>query len=173
MARLSAREVSEKLRCEGDKVCYIDVRSMSEFAAGHVPGAKCVPLDQLEKDTSGIPKDRLVILGCLSGKRAERAAELLSTKGYTNILELEGGISAWQASGLPVDRDKKAPLPLIRQVLLTAGMIVLIGTLAGIWAHPAFLAIPVIMGAGLSFAGVTGRCGLAFCLEKMPWNRVV
>lgn len=170
MKNLTPNAVKEKLEQERDKVCFIDVRSEDEFRSGHVPGAICVPLDKIESGQTEIPRDRTVILSCQSGRRSARAKEVLIALGFHNVVEMEGGFSAWAGSGLPVNRLRKG-IPVMRQVLLTAGIFVFIGTMLGLSAHPGFFAIPAFMGAGLTFAGATGWCGLAFLLERMPWNR--
>jgi hypothetical protein len=73
--------------------------------------------------------------------------------------------------GLPVIRQRKV-IPVIRQVLLTAGALILLSSILGFVIDPRFFYIPAFIGAGLSFAGLTGWCGMAFLLERMPWNRV-
>ena len=171
MSKLTAKAVKEKIDQDREKVCFVDVRSEDEFRSGHVPGATCVPLDKIESGEASIPTDRLVVLGCQSGMRSARANALLRARGLTNLVEMEGGFSAWAASGYPVRRLRKA-IPVMRQVLLTAGTFVFVGTLLGLVVHPGFFAIPLFMGGGLMFAGITGWCGLAFLLERMPWNRV-
>lgn len=170
MSKLSPNIVKEKLGSENEKVCFVDVRSEDEFKSGHVPGATCVPLDRIEGGSAELPKDKLVILSCQSGKRSARAHELLKARGYENIAEMEGGFSAWAAHGLPVNRVRKA-IPVIRQVMITAGTLVFTGAVLGLTVNPAFFAIPLFVGAGLTFAGITGWCGMAFVLERMPWNR--
>ena len=170
MKNLSPNAVKEKLEFDKSSICFIDVRSEDEFRSGHVPGAICVPLDSIENSSAKIPADKLVILSCQSGKRSAKASELLRQRGYSNIVEMEGGYSAWSGSGLPVNRLRKS-IPIIRQVMITAGSLVFCGSLLGIFFHNAFFAIPVFVGAGLIFAGISGWCGLAFLLEKMPWNR--
>lgn len=170
MSKLSPSLVKEKLSAEGQKICFVDVRTEDEFKSGHVPGATCVPLDRIECGTAELPKDKLVILSCQSGKRSARARELLQAKGYENLVEMEGGFSAWAAHGLPVNRTRKA-IPVMRQVLLTAGLLVFAFALLGLAVNPAFLAVPIFVGGGLAFAGATGWCGLAYVLERMPWNR--
>lgn len=167
---MSPQAVKEKLEGEGGKVCFVDVRSEDEFRSGHVPGASCVPLDQIESGQATIPADKLVVLSCQSGRRSARARELLNARGFTNIVEMEGGFSAWAGSGLPVMRLRKV-IPVMRQVLLTAGALVFSGALLGLLVHPGFFGIPLFVGAGLMFAGATGWCGMAFLLERMPWNR--
>lgn len=169
MGKLDPKTVKEKL--EKEKVCFVDVRSKDEFQSGHVPGAQCLPLDQLEAGNVQLPKDQMVILSCQSGRRSARAKEVLSKMGYENLVELEGGFSAWQNAGLPVNRVRKT-IPVIRQVMITAGFLVATGVVLGASVHPNFLGLSLFVGAGLMFAGITGWCGMAFLLEKMPWNRV-
>lgn len=170
MEKLTPKQVQEKLSKEKDAVCLVDVRGLDEFRSGHVPGAVCVPLDQIESGTASIPRDKLVILSCQAGRRSAKAKEVLKTRGFGNLVEMEGGFSAWSATGLPVDRLRNT-IPVMRQVLITAGALVLTGSLLGIFVNQAFLTVPVFVGAGLTFAGITGWCGLAFLLERMPWNR--
>ncbi len=170
MSKLSPKAVKEKLSSEQEKVCFVDVRSEDEFKSGHVPGAICVPLDRIECGTAELPKNKLVILSCQSGKRSARAHELLKASGYDNLTEMEGGFSAWAAHGLPINRIRRA-IPVIRQVLITAGTMVFLGSVLGLTVNSAFFAIPIFVGAGLTFAGATGWCGLAYVLEQMPWNR--
>lgn len=170
MKNLSPIAVKEKLEKERDTVCFIDVRSEDEYRSGHVPGSMCMPLDKIENGQVSVPQDKLVVLSCQSGNRSAKAKALLRSRGFTNVIEMEGGYSAWAGSGLPVNRFSKS-IPVIRQVLITAGLFVLSGTILGLLVHPGFFAVPLFMGAGLTFAGTTGWCGMAFILERMPWNR--
>jgi hypothetical protein len=65
----------------------------------------------------------------------------------------------------------KFHLPLMRQVQLVAGLLVLIGTGLAYFVNPGFLGLTGFVGAGLTLAGSTGFCGMAELLAKMPWNR--
>lgn len=168
MKKLSPIEVKEMQ--EKESVCVVDVRSRDEFLSGHVPGASCFPLADIESGAAQLPTGQLIVLNCQAGARSARAREILNARGFTNVVELEGGFSAWASCGLPVSRVRKA-IPVMRQVMITAGTLVLSGTLLGIFAHSGFLALPLFVGAGLAFAGITGWCGMAFILERMPWNR--
>jgi hypothetical protein len=76
----------------------------------------------------------------------------------------------WRRARLPV-REGRKRLPVDRQVQLIAGGMVLTGIALGTLVNPWFLAISAFFGAGLTFAGATGTCGLALVLLKMPWNR--
>jgi rhodanese-related sulfurtransferase len=85
----------------------IDVREPGEYGAGHILGAKNVPLSRVDTggaDTAGKRKDRPVILYCDSGNRSAKAAAVLRGQGYTRVLNLSGGIGAWQQAGLPVEK---------------------------------------------------------------------
>lgn len=81
----------------------IDVRTPEEFASGHINGAVNIPLDQIGRRLSEIPKDRQVVLYCRSGNRSQQAARLLREAGYSNIFDL-GGVIAWQNAGYSLTR---------------------------------------------------------------------
>ena len=100
--KLSPHDVQQKLAGDCKAACFIDVRTQEEFSSGHVPGAACIPLDQIESGSARIPRDKLVILSCLGGKRSARAHEILLSRGFANVVEMEGGYNAWCAQGLPV-----------------------------------------------------------------------
>ncbi|WP_339316679.1 rhodanese-like domain-containing protein [Paenibacillus sp. FSL R10-2734] len=73
----------------------IDVREPEEYKSGFIPGAKNIPLSQLEQRLGDIPKDRDVLLYCRSGMRSKNAARILGKHGYTRLAHLQGGISSW------------------------------------------------------------------------------
>ena len=84
---------------------------------------------------------------------------------------LEGGILAWQKAGLRLTKGKKR-LSIERQVQLTVGLGVLSSIGLGLTVSRWFLAVGAFLGAGLTFAGLTGNCGLALLLEKAAWNKL-
>ncbi len=83
---------------------------------------------------------------------------------------LAGGIQAWKAAGLPVVEDSSQPLPLMRQVQTAAGVLILLGCCWAIPVNGGFFLLSGAVGARLTFAGVTGFCGMARLLATMPWN---
>lgn len=168
MQKLHPNIAKEKM--EKEKICFVDVRTQDEFKSGHPTGAICIPLDEIEKNPLLVPKDQFVILSCQSGKRSNRAMELLKNNGYSNLAEIDGGFLAWNAAGLPINKLRNT-IPIMRQVLLTAGVLVFMGSMLTIFLDPLFVLLPLFVGAGLTFAGATGWCGMAFLLERMPWNR--
>ena len=84
----------------------LDVRDGNEFAAGHLPRARHIPLAELDKrvEEIGKYKERPVIVTCQSGMRSGRAGKLLRTAGFTTVYELKGGLAAWQQASLPVEK---------------------------------------------------------------------
>ena len=164
----------QRLLAEGAPAQLLDVRTPGEFAAAHVPGAKLIPLDDLnpgafqrQRGSEEIP----VYVLCQSGGRARKAIEKLEQGGVHGCVLVEGGTQAWIDAGLPTERAQSTVLPLMRQVQITVGLISAAGAALVLAINPLFAIIPLVMGCGLLFAGLTGMCGLALLLAKMPWNR--
>lgn len=146
----------------------VDVRTPGEQRAVHIAGATMLPLDAL--DPARLPAGAgPVLLLCQSGARAELAAKRLEAAGQ-ECLVVTGGIQAWIAAGLPVVRGRGA-IPLERQVRLGAGLLVLTGAALAWSVHPYWLGLCAFVGCGLTFSGLTGWCGMAMILARMPWNR--
>ena len=90
-----------------EEALVLDVREPGEYGAGHILGAKNVPLSRIDSggaELAGKKKDRPVILYCESGNRSAKAAAALKAQGYTRVVNLAGGIGAWQQAGLPVEK---------------------------------------------------------------------
>jgi rhodanese-related sulfurtransferase len=89
-----------------DKAVVVDICGADEFAAGHVAGAKNVPLDQLEAKLAGVVKNKAtpVVLVCASGMRSKRAMAVAKKLGFENVRSLSGGMGAWRAANLPVEK---------------------------------------------------------------------
>jgi len=86
----------------------LDVREQTEWHAGHAPGARHVPLGNLEGDLGALPRDRSVVVVCRSGHRSARATALLVRSGFEAV-NLNGGMRAWAEAGLPVERAGAQP----------------------------------------------------------------
>lgn len=84
-------------------VLLIDVREQAEYDAGHIPGITLIPMGDIANRLAEIPKDKTVVVSCQSGRRSNQVATFLQEQGYTNIHDLQGGFSAWQQAGLPVE----------------------------------------------------------------------
>jgi rhodanese-related sulfurtransferase len=162
MTTLKPRQVSEWTGR------IIDVRNPDEFAAVRLAKAECVPLGGLIGSVSGWDRSEPLLVMCKSGMRSRQAVQQLEAAGFVGISMLEGGIDACKRDGVEVVVDRKR-IPLYRQVMIAAGLLLLIG-LGLSFLHPAFILIDWFVAAGLTFAGVTGYCPMAHLLEKMPWN---
>ena len=86
-----------------DDVLLIDVREQWEYDEGHIPGITLIPMSEIEGRLSEIPTDKEVIVTCRSGNRSSQVTSYLQGLGYDNVHNMEGGILAWQAAGLPVE----------------------------------------------------------------------
>lgn len=160
---------AEAASCVGTLV-LLDVRSPLEFETEHIEKSINIPLDQLDVRHQDVPRHGQLVIICRTGKRAERAANVLLGRGFQPKV-LNGGIVAWRGAGLPVKEGRKM-LAIERQIQLTVGIGVLTGVLLGAFVNPWFLVIPGFFGAGLTFAGLSGTCALGLLLMKAPWNRL-
>lgn len=174
MASISPQSLYEKITAR-EKLHLLDVRTPREYAQAHVAGAILEPLEKLEvtrvRQRAGPSPDAPLYVLCHSGSRAKRAMAKLQQAGVSPCVLVEGGTAAWMQAGLPVERQSIKGVSLERQVRIVAGVLVLAGTILGAFLHPAILALPAFVGAGLIFAGVSDKCGMAMLLARMPWNQ--
>ncbi len=153
------------------RAVLIDIREADEFARRRAKGALSRPLSTLNAKGLGLSDAREVIFACRSGLRTGANGERLAAACGRPAFVLEGGLDAWDGGGLPVEIDDKAPLEIMRQVQIAAGSLVLAGVVLGLMVSPWFLGLAGFVGAGLTFAGATGFCGMARLLALAPWNR--
>ena len=78
---------------------------------------------------------------------------------------------AWKAAGLPCVESARQVMSLERQVRIAAGGIAATGAALALAVHPWFAGIPLFVGCGLVFAGVTDTCAMGMLIAKMPWNQ--
>jgi len=160
-----------RMRAEDPAVHVIDVRTPGEFETGHIEGSYNVPLDVLGEHIADlVALDHHVVLVCQSGARATKALEQLVAAGKSNLRLLQGGMSAWTASGNQVARTNATRWAMDRQVRLAAGSIVLASVAASV-AFPPARFVAGFVGAGLTFSAVTNTCGMAMALARLPYNR--
>ncbi|CAL9322709.1 rhodanese-like domain-containing protein [Streptomyces sp. SudanB91_2054] len=157
-----------------DAFTVVDVRSPGEYAGGHLPGAHNVPLDRFDEAADALTAAASrgpLLLVCASGNRSAQGLARLTARGV-EASHLDGGTGAWAAQGHPVERPAGArtPWPMDRQVRFAAGSLVALGFLAGRAWRPAHW-LSGAVGAGLVFSGVTGTCGMAAVLARLPHNR--
>jgi len=148
----------------------IDIRGADEHARERIPGAENHPVEGLSALDGG---GEIAIFHCRSGQRTAANADKLARAARCDAYIVKGGIEAWKRAGLPVEHSRSRPIEIQRQVFIAAGSLVLLGVLLGQFVATEFYALPAFVGAGLTFAGITGWCGMAKLLALMPWNRTV
>ncbi len=79
----------------------LDIREPAEFAAGHMPNARNIPLGELDKRAADLPQGKPVLVCCATGARSGKAVALLR-QGGREVFNLDGGLAAWRQAGLPV-----------------------------------------------------------------------
>jgi phage shock protein E len=101
---ISPAEASALIEGRGDdpKFVVIDVRRPEEFAGGHIPGAININSADFPDRIGGLDPDGTYLLCCLRGVRSSGVRELMREAGFREVYDIEGGMSAWKAAGLPV-----------------------------------------------------------------------
>jgi rhodanese-related sulfurtransferase len=97
-------ELSEHLRAKKGACLLVDVREDQEWAGGHIRGAVHAPLSRFAEAAEKLPKDLPLIFYCQGGVRSKRAFDAAKAKCLQADGHLGGGLSAWRAAGLPVER---------------------------------------------------------------------
>ncbi|MDQ0379083.1 rhodanese-like domain-containing protein [Amycolatopsis thermophila] len=158
-------------RATDPQVRLIDVRTPGEFAAAHIPGSYNVPLDLLREHRAELTADHgdPVVLVCASGARAEQARSVLETAGLERLSVLRGGVTSWEQEGGELNRGR-GTWAMERQVRLAAGLLVLTGVVASTAFDP-LKWVAGFVGAGLTFAAITGTCAMSRVLGLLPHNR--
>jgi rhodanese-related sulfurtransferase len=89
-----------------EKAIVVDVGEAEEFAAGHIAGARNVPVNELEQRLPQVARNKTVplIIVCPTGARANRALAVAKTLGYEKAVVLGGGLRAWKEANLPVEK---------------------------------------------------------------------
>lgn len=111
LQQIQPRKLNELL--EQGKADVIDVRSANDYAMGHIPGSHNIPLGYLSARHAEIPADRSVVFQCQGGTRSIIATSLIAAHGYTNLLDLAGGIDAWTADGRRIEQTGQISIKLL------------------------------------------------------------
>src|ERR1035437_8704485 len=115
----------------------IDVRENDEFSAEHIRGSTSVPLSRFNEIAPGVLeglRDKRLLIICRSGNRAELAKKQIQQLGFGSEVDAEvylGGILEWKKQGKPEVTRKKLILPIMRQVQLIAGVLILTSVILG------------------------------------------
>jgi len=169
MKTMTANQLRKRLK--QNDVILIDVREPAEYKTECIEEAILIPLAEISCEK--LPtQSRPIVVHCHSGKRsAEACRRLLAQNPDLEVYNLEGGIVAWKESGCVVENLGCSVLPVDRQTQFAAGFLAFFGVIFGSFVSSWFYALSGFVGLGLMFAGLTGWCGMAKLLAKMPWNQ--
>lgn len=104
LPNVTAEELAERLAREPDLV-VLDVREPVEWRDGHVPHARHIPMRQVAERLDEIPRDRWVAVTCAGGARSSLVGSFLLAHGFTDLVNVWGGMTAWTQAGLPTARE--------------------------------------------------------------------
>jgi rhodanese-related sulfurtransferase len=102
---ISAQEVYDAVYNGDGNYQLVDVRTEEEFGASHLKDAQniCVTMDNFKERAKGLDKDKPVYVYCKSGGRSARASKILTDMGFTQVYDLQGGITNWEEKGLETE----------------------------------------------------------------------
>ncbi len=107
---IGAAALAQRLAAPRGPLTLLDVRTPEEFAAGHVPGARNIPVQELAARLAELDAARSadIVVYCRTGRRAATALQTLQARGFERLLHLEGDIQGWNAGGYPVETPAAA-----------------------------------------------------------------
>ena len=154
--------------------CVIDLRTAAECQSESLHQTLNIPVQELtietfDKATDELNPDEPIYLLCQSGKRAEIAVKKLKDSNKSLVI-IEGGLNTLKAEGAEIVVGTTKAISLERQVRIAAGLIVMLGVIMSVFINEWYLLIPVFVGTGLVYAGISDNCGMALILARMPWN---
>lgn len=94
----------EEVLKSAKELVLIDVREVSEFNGGHVPGSDLIVLSTIEKHIQELPKDKSIVFICRSGSRSAHAAAFAKASGFTHVYNMIGGILLWSQLQFPIEK---------------------------------------------------------------------
>lgn len=170
MSTITVQELREILNTDKThNFIVLDVRTSTEHDSKRIPGTYNLPLDELEEHVQMLKTYDKVYVHCQTGGRSGKACQKLRELGLDNVVDVSGGINQWEANNFEVKTNKR--IPIMQQVFIIAGSLILTGSFLSLF-FPYFLAIPLFVGSGLLYAGLSGNCLMSVLLAKAPWNQV-
>jgi len=174
MREISVEEFKNIIETEKNnkEVDFINVCTPTEYAEKHISGVRNLPLDEIIERAKELKSKKTVYVHCRSGSRGQHAIEKLEALNVNiDLVNVQGGLLAWMKAGFDTVSSSNRTLPLMRQVMLGAGLIIISSHVAAHFANPYYIYISLFVGVSLTFSGLTGWCGMAFLLARMPWNK--
>jgi hydroxyacylglutathione hydrolase len=105
---ISGMNVKE-LRERQNEVTLVDVRQLSEWKEGHIPGAIHMEAGRMAWDELPFPHDKVLAIHCASGNRSMSVSSVLQRRGYHNVIQVEGGINKWKMHGFEITKEDPTP----------------------------------------------------------------
>tara|TARA_B100001121_G_scaffold95670_1_gene84617 strand:- start:23540 stop:24130 length:591 start_codon:yes stop_codon:yes gene_type:complete len=155
-------DLNKALSQEG--VMVIDVRTMEEFKRSHIPGVINIPTEVVH-DHEDLFKKQHVHVICNSGNRSAMVIRDMISKGIDNLTNVEGGMVSWVKSRLHISGKSKPVMPMMRQVMIVVGLMILSGVALHFLVSPKVIYLSGFVGLGLFYAGVSGHCYMKKCWE--------
>ena len=165
---ITAEQVKERIDSGNWQI--LDVRRPDEYKATRIMPSVNIPMDSLASQMNQLVGDTRWIVLCRSGNRATTVAGTLLAAGLQNFCVAQDSLNGWLKNKYPVIREK-VPVSLERQVRTIAGGLVAVGALLAIFVSKWFLIIPLWVGCGLLYAGISDSCMMAMLLMKLPYNK--
>ena len=106
---IDVTEAERRLREDPERPVLLDVRESGEFAAVRAPGAALLPTSSFMQRVAEVPTDRPIMVICHVGGRSAAVTNFLTARGRTDVVNVAGGMEAWERAGLPVVRGAPAP----------------------------------------------------------------
>jgi rhodanese-related sulfurtransferase len=167
---ITAKEL--KAMSSHSDILICDVRELDEYHRENIIGAKNIPLSNFDmNEVNQLATKKQLVFHCLSGNRTRMNQSLFAQINAPEVFVLEGGINAWKAQDCAVAKNNKAPLPIMRQVFIIAGIFILLGVALTFLFSPWLLLINLFLGGALIFSGITGFCAMQKLLNHLPYNK--
>jgi len=166
---ITAKDLHNML-AKGEAVHIIDVRTKPEFASGHIPGARHIPLGSIGRELPEVSTNGTIVMVCRSGARSGVACQRIISS-HPNVVNLTGGIGEWRAAGFEVEAPPKGPSRSIdRQTHLVAGIMLIAAFLLSRTVNSSWIYLALLPAFGLMLDALTGICPMTLIIRKMPWN---
>lgn len=169
MKTINPQELHELIKDKDHKVALIDVRTPEEYDIEHIEWSINMPVDYFQDHKDQLKEYDTIITYCNTSNSSSLFNKRAASLGIRNIYSLWWWLS-WCKGQCNIIK-KKSTLPLMQQVQIAAGFLVLFGIILSLLWHNYAIAISVFVWAGLIFAWSTWRCGMAKALAYMPRNR--